>query len=181
MRCAVKTGLILIEFIGLLGCNAGPNQTNIELNQNMMDQVTVKAQDWDPNHPGAVQMRVPPEHTMPRERVPYVYANDPAAGEAEANPLRGDFSAETLTLGKNTYAIYCQVCHGETGVGDGPVAEKMAVKPRNLLTPEGKAYSDGRIYYAISAGRGVMGSYASQIPDVKARWAVVNYVRTLQR
>ena len=54
-------------------------------------------------------------------------------------------------------------------------------KPRNLLSAEAKAYTDGRMYHAITAGRGVMGSYAGQIPDEKTRWAVVNYVRTLQR
>ena len=57
----------------------------------------------------------------------------------------------------------------------------MAVKPRNLIIPESKAYSDGRIYHAITAGKGVMGSYASQITDANRRWAVVNYVRSLQK
>jgi mono/diheme cytochrome c family protein len=73
------------------------------------------------------------------------------------------------------------VCHGETGHSDGTVAPKLAVKPRILASPEAKAYPDGRIFYAITAGKGVMGSYQGQIPDEKARWAIVNYVRSLQK
>ena len=49
------------------------------------------------------------------------------------------------------------------------------------MSAEALAYSDGRIYQAITAGKGVMGSYMSQITEAKTRWAVVNYVRTLQK
>ena len=163
------------------GCNAGKNQTNIELVTNMMDQPIVKAQGWIPDQPDKVQMRMPPEGTRARGVDYYRYMNDPGAADKQKNPLAGNMSPETLTLGHKTYDIYCAVCHGAEGKSDGPVAAKMAVKPRNLVNDEAKAYSDGRIYHAITAGKGVMGSYMSQITDSKRRWAVVNYVRTLQR
>lgn len=165
----------------LVGCNGGPNQTNIELITNMMDQESIKSQDWDPKMGDLVQMRMPPDGTVSRGNPPYAYKNDPAAAEKQKNPLAGDMSAETLTLGRKTYEIYCGLCHGAEGQGNGRIAEKMAVKPRNLMSDEAKAYSDGRIYYAITAGKGVMGSYATQITSAERRWAVVNYVRTLQR
>lgn len=162
-------------------CNGGPNKTNIELITNMMDQESIKSQDWDPKQGDKVQMRMPPEGTISRGHPPYIYQNDPQGAEKQKNPLAGDMSPETLSLGHKTFDIYCAVCHGKEGAGDGKVAEKMAVKPRNLLIPESLAYSDGRIYHAITAGKGVMGSYSSQIPDATRRWAVVNYVRTLQK
>lgn len=165
----------------ITGCNAGPNTTNIELVQNMMDQQSIKSQDWDPAQGDKVQMRTPPDGSVARGVPPYAFQNDPGGAEKQTNPLGGNRSPEVLTLGRKTYDIYCGVCHGAGGRGDGPVAEKMAVKPRNLINDEAKAFSDGRIYHAITAGRGVMGSYASQITEADRRWAVVNYLRTLQQ
>ncbi len=71
--------IALITFIAFItGCNGSKNQTNIELIQNMMDQVSIKSQDWDPKNPGQVQMRCPPEHTVSRGHTPYKYAKDPS-------------------------------------------------------------------------------------------------------
>lgn len=173
--------LLSVATLALAACNAGPNQTNIELVTNMMDQEAIKSQDWDPAQGDKVQMRMPPDGTVSRGNPPYKYMTDIAGGEKQPNPLAGDMSPETLTWGEKTFEIYCKVCHGAEGRGDGPVSVKMAVKPRNLVSPEALAYSDGRIYQAITAGRGVMGSYMSQITEAKRRWAVVNYVRSLQK
>ena len=177
----IQRAALIVGVVVLAGCNASGNKTNIELIQNMMDQVSIKSQDWDPKQGDQVQMRTPPAGTVARNRPGYKYADDPAAGEKQANPLAGNMSPEIMELGRKKYDIYCAVCHGATGAGEGPVAEKMAVKPRNLINAEAKAYSDGRIYHAITAGKGVMGSYIGQIPDEKARWAITNYVRSLQR
>ncbi len=173
--------LIAWSVVGLAACNGGPNKPNIELIQDMMDQISIKSQDWDPREGDKLQMRQPPAGAVSRGNPPYLYADNPNEAEKLVNPLGKDNSPEVLALGRQKYDIYCAVCHGPTGAGDGSVADKMAVKPRNLLTAEAKAFSDGRIYHAIMAGRGVMGSYSSQITDPKARWAVVNYVRSLQR
>ena len=176
----MKKLLLISGCLVLAACNGGKNQTNIEVIQNMMDEPAIKSQGW--NHiDDTVQMRMPPEGTISRGHPPYAFLNDPAGAEKQPNPLAGNMSAETLTLGHKTYDIYCALCHGTTGAGNGQIAEKMAVKPRNLINAESKAYSDGRIYHAITAGKGVMGSYQSQITDANRRWAVVNYVRTLQK
>jgi len=41
-------------------------------------------------------------------------------------------------------------------------------------------YVDGELYHVITAGRRSMPSYRFQIPE-KDRWAIVAYVRVLQR
>lgn len=177
----MKHLIVLAAVLGLVGCNGGKNSPNIELNQNMMDQPNIKSQDWNPKEGEKVQMRMPPKGTVPRGQPPYKFMTDPGGGEKQANPLAGNMSPETLTTGRKHYDIYCAVCHGADGHNGTPVAEKMPVKPRILASDEAKGYSDGRIYHAITAGRGVMGSYLSQIPNEKTRWAVVNYVRSIQR
>lgn len=179
----IKSLLALVAIVVLVGCNASGNKTNIEIIQNMMDQISIKAQDWDPKHPDEVQMWVPPANTISRERPPYEFANNMEGGWKQVNPYAGDMSAEFLTLGSKKYATYCLVCHGATGAGDGPVTEHKDMKgrPRNLVNADAKAYSDGRMFYAITQGYGIMGGYASQIPNAKERWAIVNYVRSLQK
>ncbi len=62
-------------------------------------------------------------------------------------------SPEVLTKGREKYDIYCALCHGPQGANDGTITPKMPVKPRLLLSDESKAYSDGRIYYAITMGK----------------------------
>ena len=165
----------------LLGCNGGKNQTNIELIQDMMDQVSVKSQDWDPSRKDESTMMLPPEGTVPRGQPPYKYQNDPLAAEKNlVNPLKGDRSPEVISTGKEHYTAYCALCHGTTGQGDGQIAEKMAVKPPTLLSDKVKNFSDGRIFHIITAGQGVMGAYVHQLKNEEDRWKVVNYIRSLQ-
>lgn len=174
--------LALTACFSLVACNAGKNHTNIEIMQGMMDQISVKAQDYDPDRPNQSTNMVPPEGTVPRGYKPYAYSGDPLGAEKNLkNPVSGDMSPELILLGKTNYEIYCSVCHGVEGKGDGPVAEKMALRPPSLLSEKVNAYSDGRIFHVITDGQGVMGSYASQINSEEKRWAIVNYVRTLQK
>lgn len=173
------TALVVLT---LSSCNAGKNKTNIELVTAMMDQQAVKFQDWDPNAKGNLAMRVPPANTVPRGFKPYAFVGQPEqAGLALKNPMSSDFSKETLEMGKAKYDIYCGLCHGGAGAGDGQIAGKMILKPPPLVTDKVKAFSDGRIFHIITDGQGVMGSYINQVQDEKARWAIVNYIRTLQK
>ncbi|MCB9082922.1 MAG: cytochrome c [Bdellovibrionaceae bacterium] len=172
----------VIASLVLTSCNAGKNKTNIELVTAMMDQESVKFQDWDPKTKDNFAMRVPPENTVPRGYKPYAYKGEPEeAGRNLKNPLGVDYSKETLELGKKKFDIYCALCHGPSGAGDGQIAPKMILKPPALVSDKVKNFPDGRIFHIITDGQGTMGSYLVQIQDEKARWAVVNYVRTLQK
>ena len=64
--------------------------------------------------------------------------------------------------------------------GKGTVVEKMILKPPMLVSQKVKDYSDGRIYHIIMRGQGLMGHYANQLIHEKDRWAVINYIRSLQ-
>lgn len=180
-RVAIVATSVMATLV-LSSCNAGKNQTNIELVTAMMDQKAVKFQDWDKDAKDQLAMRVPPENTIPRGFKPYAFTAQPEeAAKRLKNPMGTDFSKDTLELGKKKYDIYCGLCHGMTGGGDGPVAGKMLLKPPSLVVEKAKSMSDGKLFHIITDGQGVMGSYLVQIQDEKARWAVVNYVRTLQK
>lgn len=171
---------VALATLALMGCNGGPNKTNIEIIQNMMDQPSIKSQDWVPEDGEKGQMRMPPAHSVPQGFERYKYAGDPLAAEKNSPPCEAS-SPETLKLGKTKYDTYCSMCHGVAGGGDGLVSKVMLVKPRNLLSADARSYSPGRILYAITEGRGVMRSYASQIPNPADRCAIMYHVKELQK
>lgn len=155
---------------------------NIELIQDMMDQPSLKAQDYEPSNPTQGSSRLPPEGTVPVGYTPYKYSGNAAEATAKLkNPLAGNTTVEILELGRKNYEIYCAVCHGYGGAGDGTVAPKMALKPPTLLSEKIRTMNDAGIYHIVTDGQGVMSSYIYQMVNEKDRWAVVNYVRSLQK
>jgi mono/diheme cytochrome c family protein len=165
----------------LAGCSGSHNQTTIELIQDMMDQRSLKSQDYDDVRNQA-EAQPPPEGTVPRGFTPYKYATDPLAAEANlVNPLAGDNTEKTLERGKNRFETFCSPCHGMQGHGDGTVAQYMSLKPPPLISDKVKNFKDGRIFHIITAGQGVMSSYATQVFKEEDRWAIVKYVRVLQK
>ena len=177
--------LTALTFAGLfmVGCGPKGNQPNIEVVQGMMDQPALKAQDYHPYDTEKSSMLVPPAGTWPKNMKPYLYKGKPIlAGEKLKNPYVADSSEEFLKLGKRHYGNYCLLCHGPGGKGDGQVAPKfMGIQPPSLMTDKIRNYPDGRIFHIITEGQGLMGTHIHQLPKEKDRWAVVNYVRSLQK
>jgi len=103
------------------------------------------------------------------------YGYDTLVANRLVNPSN---RAATLALGDTVYGNFCATCHGATGDGRGPVGVRMGAA--SLLTDKAKALSDGHIYGIVRYGRGVMPQYGDKIFRPADRWAVVNYVRSLQ-
>ena len=140
-----------------------------------------KAQDQLGN--GESSMRMPPENTQPigKKRYPYGPGDIDKASRELKNPIANQLTSSILERGQNRYKIYCGVCHGLGGQGDGTVAGKMPVRPPSLVSSQVKSYTDGYLYHVIVHGKGVMGSYANQVIKEDDRWAIVNYIRSLQK
>jgi mono/diheme cytochrome c family protein len=104
-----------------------------------------------------------------------------AFGARTTNPLAANDTA-VLSRGKVMYDRHCFVCHGPQGTGGGPIvgAGKFPPLVPNLALPKAVNYTDGYIYGIITAGRGLMPAYGPRTNNLE-RWAIVNYVRQLQR
>lgn len=89
-----------------------------------------------------------------------------------------------LERGQERYNIYCTPCHGVAGYGNGPVNMKVkgALGVPSYHDDARRAYPAGKIYDVISNGSAsrLMMGYKHQIPT-EDRWAIVAYVRALQR
>lgn len=184
---ASKSTVALVALMVLAaGCTKGhterSKEPNVELLQDMMEQISLKPQDFQPTDRDQASSMLPPEGTVPVGFKPYPYHLDAAAAAKNLkNPYAGNMSPEILKTGRTKFETYCAVCHGYEGKGDGPVSVKMALKPPPLISDKIMGVADGAIFHIISDGQGVMSSYAQQLVDENDRWAIVNYVRSLQK
>ena len=122
------------------------------------------------------------------------------SGAATKSPGEGGYvkqipvpvSIDLLRRGRERYTIYCAACHGQGGYGDGTVALRAAeiqaaggdaagwVVPKNYHSGDMRQQPVGKIYNTIANGIRTMPAYARQI-SVLDRWAIVAYVKALQR
>ena len=176
-----KVLLVSLACIPFSACwfNGGKNRTNVEVFTDMIQQKNIKAQEGDQDQ---ATVLMPPPHSIARNRVYYPYTDDPERASKELkNPLYQKTSPYLTALGKRQYEKACIYCHGVKGGGDGEVAKKMNVRVPELFSKKTTEYSDGQLYHIIHEGIGLMGSYRKQVREDVSRWALVNYVRLLQK
>jgi mono/diheme cytochrome c family protein len=115
-----------------------------------------------------------PARSIPVEGPAYI-----ADGPLPINPIAADDAS--IKRGAELYTINCQMCHGVTGEGNGPIAPFLInFKPANLTSPLVTAFSDGQIFMTISNGVPERMPALNENLTVSERWDVVNYVRTLK-
>lgn len=122
-------------------------------------------------------MQQPVEGTVARGHLPYLVKTQYEAGSLP-NPLPR--TPAVLQEGRHAYELHCAVCHGALGTGVPTLTSAYGGKPANLLFPPISGYPDGKIYHVIMKGKNAMPSYAADLTE-EERWAVVHYVRVLQR
>jgi len=103
--------------------------------------------------------------------------NAAEVGRMFSNPT--ERTAVSIERGKDRYDIFCAVCHGVQGAGDGTVSAAMGGIVPSLLTDQARGYPDGYMYGIIREGRGLMKSYGARVSG-DDRWNIVNYIRVLQ-
>ncbi len=197
MRSIIPLLLILIS---LQYCNYAGNKSGLHWFLDMHDNLAVESQEEDLttiffNHnnqpvkgsdvlesqtgPGST-MRVPPEGSIPINYTPYLY--DPSDFDTPAKELKNPLkpTKQILELGQKQYNIFCSICHGYQGKGDGPLSPRISAIPAlvgeksNVLD-----WEDGRFYHIITVGRARMKAYAAQLTP-EERWAIIHYIRLLQ-
>lgn len=96
-------------------------------------------------------------------------------GRTLANPVA--LSAESVERGSALFAANCVSCHGDTGAGDGPLADSLPAPPANF-TIHVPFHPDGVLYAWITDGiRGTgMPGWSPQLSD-QERWDLVNFLR----
>jgi mono/diheme cytochrome c family protein len=107
-----------------------------------------------------------------------MYAGIDEKGNA-INEFPWQMTAEDLKIGKQRFDIYCYVCHGSTGYGDGMIVQRGFVKPQSFHSPRLQTAPVGYFYQVQTNGFGAMYSYAARVKP-EDRWRIAAYIRALQ-
>ncbi len=102
----------------------------------------------------------------------------PEDARAMENPLPAeeDIIADAAVL----YGRRCQMCHGETGKGDGPATRTIKPAPNDITTAEARdRMTDGEIFYKIETGKRPMPAQKGKMTEDDI-WSLVHFVRSLQ-
>ena len=102
-----------------------------------------------------------------------------AASQADVDTFPFPVTLEVVNRGQERYQIFCSMCHGMTGYGDGMVVRRGYRKPPSYHTDQLRNAPVGHFFDVITNGWGAMPNYAAQIP-AQDRWAIIAYIRALQ-
>jgi mono/diheme cytochrome c family protein len=103
-----------------------------------------------------------------------------AAGDAnDVEEFPFPVTAQVMQRGQERYQIFCAMCHGATGDGDGMIVRRGFRQPPSYHQDSLRQARVGHFFKVITEGYGAMPSYRSQVP-VQDRWAIIAYIRALQ-
>lgn len=171
-----KTILILLLPLLIGACAHDRNHPGYAYQPDMVEPEPAEPYKANEVLKGGKVMQQPVEGTVPREMMPYSMADKKEAGKKLENPLK--MKNHLLQRGKGQYEIYCAICHGPEGKGNGHlVKEKLyTVDPMDLTSDYVQQQPDGAIYHTITKGSSVMGAHGGLIsPD--DRWKIILYIK----
>ena len=86
-----------------------------------------------------------------------------------------------MTEAQRLYLVNCGICHGPKLDGQGPLFTSGVYPsaPRNFMDALMKMMPEGQMFYSVTYGKNMMGSYASQL-STKQRWMVIAYIKSKQ-
>jgi len=164
------------------------SKPRIHLIPDMDSQPKFKSQAGNDLFADRRAMRPPVEGTVARGALmddDAVYRGKDGDGWVTTIPV--PMTMALLERGRDRYGIYCAPCHGQAGYGDGMVAKTADELQEGTWTPPSSFHTDtvrerpaGQLFNSITHGIRNMPAHGPQI-EVPDRWAIVAYVRALQR
>jgi len=112
----------------------------------------------------------------------FEFENNTAGYDLAKKELKSPFTSSIevdLKTGKELYSVYCAVCHGNKGAGQGILVKREKILGIPSYSDVGRAINEGSIYHTIYYGKNSMGSYAGQLNE-EERWLVTHYVLKLK-
>ncbi len=175
-----------LSFASLLMCSCfqgtPSDKPAIHLNPNMDDQERYDALEKSPFFADGRVNRMPVEGTIARgdyyEDDAYALGKDSRGNFINLIPVK--VTGTLMKRGQERYNIFCAPCHSRTGNGKGIVVKRGFLPPPSFHQENVVNFKDGYIFDVISNGVRNMPAYRKQIP-IADRWAIVGYVRALQR
>jgi len=180
MKGLLKIIGVVILMIVVVSCKKD-SRPNYQFMPNMYAPVGYETYGEYDVFPGEQSAMLPAEGTIARGYTLFDYGNsneEYLRAKAELmSPL--DSTQVDLATGKELYDIYCGICHGNKGDGQGNLVKREKILGIPSYADVARAINEGSIYHTIYYGKNAMGSYAGQLNE-EERWQVVAYVLKLK-
>jgi len=184
MRSPLYLLIILLGGLVLAGCRGNvTDKSPIHINPNMDSMNRFEAQESNDFFEDGRAMRIPVPGTvargMLRSDTRFFSGRDSTGAFVQERPILA--TREVYMRGQERYNVFCAVCHGAAGDGQGIVMTGgYGFAPIGYHDDRLRSIEDGYLFDVISNGVRTMPAYAQQI-TVMDRWAIVAYMRALQR
>ena len=169
---------ILLSLFLMTSC-FDSSKPNYQYFPNMYESVGYGTYDESDAFPNGIEAQLPVEGSVPRGWQPYEFEDSNEGYElAKVNltsPLLNN--EDNLANGKKMYEIYCSVCHGSKGDGNGILMERE--KFLGIPSYADRDITEGSIYHVLMYGINLMGSHAGQVNE-KERWQIAQHVMLLR-
>ena len=179
MKSLIKILVIAVIFVAV-SCKKD-SAPNYQYMPNMYEPLAYEPYSEAEIFNGGLEAQLPAEGSVARGFIPFDIENSTEgyalAKETLKSPL--DSTQVDLDKGKAMYEIYCAICHGNKGDGQGNLVKREKILGIPSYDDAGRAINEGSIYHTIYYGKNAMGSYANQINE-EERWQVVSYVLKLK-
>lgn len=180
MKSLFNRSLLFVLAMSTVSCMEN-SKPNYQYMPNMYETVPYETYGEYEIFENGQEAKLPVEGSIPRGWKPYDYENSnegyAAAKEELENPL--PYTEENLAEGRALFTIYCAVCHGDDGDGQGVLVEREKILGIPRFDDPGRAITEGSVYHVMYYGLNAMGSYASQT-SIEERWKINHYVMSLK-
>jgi len=180
MKSLIKI-LVLVVMTSLVFSCKKDTRPNYQFMPNMYEPIGYETYGEYEVFPGQQSAMLPVEGTIARGYSLFDYVNTNEDFERAKLELMSPLDSTQIDLarGKELYDIYCGICHGNKGKGQGNLVKREKILGIPSYDDVGRAITQGGIYHTIYYGKNAMGSYANQLNE-EERWQVVAYVLDLK-
>ncbi|MCL6274851.1 cytochrome c [Muricauda sp. 2012CJ35-5] len=190
MKHLGKISIVFALVLSLASC-ADKNSPNYQYMPNMYEPVGYEAyQGFNDGETvrigifkGVSSALIPPANTVARGYLPYKFENTPEGKDLarlEPSPLDSLDMEANLATGKELYDIYCAICHGPKGKGQGTLVKREKILGVPSYDDVARNITVGSTYHTMYYGLNSMGSYAAQFANEEEMWQVAEYVMKLK-
>lgn len=175
----------VLAFVLCLSSCFNKNNPNYQYMPNMYESVGYETYEGVDNglFPQGTEALLPVANTINRETLPYEFSNTPEGKELarlQPSPLDSLEKEENLNKGKELYDVYCAICHGAKGKGQGTLVKREKILGVPSYDDAARNITVGSTYHTMYYGLNSMGSYASQMENETELWQVAEYVMKLK-
>jgi len=180
MKSLFKISVIVLILVSVISCKKD-TRPNYQFMPNMYEPIGYETYGEYEVFPGEQSAMLPVEGTIARGFSLFDFTNTPQDFERAKLELTSPLDSTQVNLekGKILYEIYCGICHGNQGDGQGNLVKREKILGIPSYDDVGRAIVQGGIYHTIYYGKNAMGSYANQLKE-EERWQVVAYVLNLK-